>query len=396
MSQIPPGQSDGWIDPYGQLQPGFPPPGYWQASDGRWYPPETASADTQVVNPQTQQPFTPPTPAGYEPSAPASGYSGAPQGPPGYDYATGAQNQFAAPGPGQPPGAPGAPFGGQPAGFTPGAPKKSRTGLYAVIGVVALAVAGCTGIGVVALARGGDTDVATDATTVTTGEAEGTTQTTDDNTDNTGDTEDTVGGGDPETTETTAANLSGVTTAPGAGSVGDGSGCEIIDDTTIRVELVNDSAATQSYFLTVGFFDGDTRLGDTIAIVGNLRAGERTIEDTFYFDQEGSRCEILEADGFEVSYDEAALADVSPCEITGTDTFGDIESELTVTNNGSATSDYSVQLAFIDPEGIRRGTGFANIEAVRAGETAPSDVFTVVEAADGIRCEVIGVDRTDN
>ncbi|MGI9614659.1 MAG: hypothetical protein ACR2QO_17235 [Acidimicrobiales bacterium] len=383
MSQIPPGQSDGWIDPNGQLQPGFPPPGYWQASDGRWYPPDAASADTQAVNPHAQQPFTPPTPASYEP---------APQGPPGYDYSAPAPNQFGAPVPGQPAGAPGAHYGGQPAGFTPGGPKKSRTGIYAVIGVVALAVAGCTGIGVVALARGGDTDVATDATTVTTDGVDDTTETT--GADPANDTDDTVGG--TEATATTAANLSGVPTAPGAGSVGDGSGCEIIDDTTIRVELVNDSAATQSYFLTVGFFDGDTRLGDTVAIVSNLRPGERTIEDTFYFDQEGSRCEILEADGFEVSYDQAALADVSPCEITGTDTFGDIESELTVTNNGSATYDYSVQLAFIDPEGIRRGTGFANIEAVRAGETAPSDVFTVVEAADGIRCEIIGVDRTDN
>jgi hypothetical protein len=257
-----------------------------------------------------------------------------------------------------------------------------------VLGVVALAVAGCTGIGVVALARGGDGDnIAGDTSTTTAVDDEQTTSS---------EGTATTGGDESSTTETTARTLAGVTTAPGAGSIGDGSGCEIIDDSTIRVELVNDSPATQSFFLTVGFFDGETRLGDTVAIVGNLRPGERTIEDTFYFDQSGSRCEILEADGFEVSYDADALADVSPCEVTGVDSFGDIESELSVTNSGSGTADYSVQLSFVDDGGIRRGTGFANVESVRAGETAPSDVFTVVEAADGLVCEVVGVDRTDS
>ena len=384
MSQIPPGQSDGWIDPYGHLQPGFPPQGYWQASDGRWYPPDTASAETQVVNPQPQpQQFTPPTP-GPDPNAPG-GYPapGAPQpGPAGYapPSAPGYEYPGAAPGP----------YGGPPAGFAPPAPTKNRTGLWVVVGLVALAVAGCTGLGVIALAASDEGEVATtdDAATTT---ADG----ADDADPDDGDGTATTAAGDNtgETTATTA-NLSGVTTAPGAGDVGGGSGCEIIDDTTIRVEVVNDSASVQSYFLTVGFFDGDTRLGDTVAIVGNLRPGERTIEDTFYFDQSGSRCEILEADGFEVSYDPALLADVSACEITGTDTFGDVESELSVTNSGSGTADYSIQLAFVDGDGIRRGTGFANIESVRAGETAPSDVFTVVESADGLVCEVIGVDRT--
>lgn len=36
---LPP-QSNGWVDSNGQVQPGFPPPGWWQASDTRWYPPE--------------------------------------------------------------------------------------------------------------------------------------------------------------------------------------------------------------------------------------------------------------------------------------------------------------------------------------------------------------------
>ncbi len=33
----------GWTDSSGATQSGFPPPGYWQASDGRWYPPQPPS-----------------------------------------------------------------------------------------------------------------------------------------------------------------------------------------------------------------------------------------------------------------------------------------------------------------------------------------------------------------
>ena len=79
MSQIPP-QGQGWVDGNGTHHPGFPPPGFWQASDSRWYPPETADpayfatqpevppseAPTQAVAPGTQPPgpgpAVPPTP----------------------------------------------------------------------------------------------------------------------------------------------------------------------------------------------------------------------------------------------------------------------------------------------------------------------------------------------
>lgn len=408
MSQIPPGRSNGWIDPYGQVQPGVPPPGYWQASDGRWYPPEAASADTQVVGPPSQQPFTSPSPGGQPPGGgypEGGGYPGGggpqqgpppydtPSGQPNYDYGA-APNQFNPSG-GPPPGAPGA-YGGAAAGYTPSPQKKSRGGLIAALGALGLLVVVLAGAGIYALGREGE-NVATDVTsttetTVLDGRSDDT-SVSDTSVGDTGTTATTTGTG--EATETTERTLSGVTSAPGAGQIGGGSGCEIIDDTTILVEFVNDGPTLQSYFLTVGFFEGGTRQGDTVAIVGNLRPGERTIEETFYFDQSGTECEILDVDGFDVSYDDAALGDVSPCAITGVDSFGDLAAELTVTNSGSSTADYSVQLAFVDPAGIRRGSGFANVEAVRAGETAPTDVFTLATATDDLVCEVVGVDRTE-
>ncbi len=394
MSQFPPAPSDGWIDPYGQLQPGVPPPGYWQASDGRWYPPDTASADTQVVGPPGGQPYGGPA------SYPAPGGQGAgpydtPQGQPSYDHAA-APQQFAPPGVPQPgpTGGPGGLYGGAPGGYAP-TPQKSRTGLVAALGAVAVLVAILGGAGIYALSRNGDDDIAANATT-TTDASSGDTAGGGSTDTSVGDTGTTAAGAGDDTTSTSAQSLSGVTTAPGAGQIGNGTGCEIIDDTTLLVEVVNETATIQSYFLTIGFFEDGARLGDTVAIVGNLRPGERTIEETFYFDQSGSECEILETDGFEVGYDDDALADVSPCAITGVSTFGDLESELTVTNSGSGTADYSVQLAFVDSGGIRRGSGFANVEAVRAGETAPTDVFTLAEPADDLVCEVVGVDRTES
>lgn len=74
-------------------------PGWWQASDGRWYPPEQAPGP--VANPYGPSPGDPPAygapPSGYPPAygAPPPGY------PPGYDPVYGAP----APGPsgGEPP-----------------------------------------------------------------------------------------------------------------------------------------------------------------------------------------------------------------------------------------------------------------------------------------------------
>ncbi len=72
----------------------------------------------------------------------------------------------------------------------------------------------------------------------------------------------------------------------------------------------------------------------------------------------------------------------------------DVEASLEVTNGGDDTADYSVTVGFYDGEGVRRGTGSAYVEVVRPGESAPSDVFTVVEDGGDYTCEVIAVDRS--
>ena len=418
MSQIPPDAAHGWVDPYGNHQPGAPPAGYWQANDGRWYPPSPPSAaETQIAPTTTAQPTTPqpgPVESTFQPPQPGSAHGSGPVEPPTFQPPAPAPlpqqfppagpppSQFPAPSappteppspfasPTAPPGAFPAPGSGPPLSPPPGfAPPpsqgpRSRTGLYAALALIALLFAGCTTVGIIALNRADDAiDTAIDELTTTT-------ELIDDGSS----TSSAPASTDDATATSEPRSLAGVTTsAPqGAGS-GDAVGCTLVNSETIVLEVVNSAATVQSYFLTVAFFDGEQRLGDTIAFVNNLRPGERTIESSFIFDQEGSRCEVIEADTFPAESDPAHLADVSPCTITGVDFANDVTAELTATNSSSTTSDYSIQVAFVDPDGIRRGTGFSNVESVRPGETAPADVFSFVEDRPDLVCQVVGVDR---
>ena len=58
-------------------------PGWWQASDGKWYPPEQAPGAQPTSAPPTTPPTTPPTPGGPSPGGPPPG--GYAQQPGGFD-----------------------------------------------------------------------------------------------------------------------------------------------------------------------------------------------------------------------------------------------------------------------------------------------------------------------
>lgn len=177
-------------------------------------------------------------------------------------------------------------------------------------------------------------------------------------------------------------------------AAGDVVGCTRVDEETIELEVVNHSSETSSYWLTVGYFDdAGRRLADGSEFIDNLRPGERAIESTYVFETEGTVCEVIDVDRFASESDAEEMAEISACEITGTDVFGDVEASVSATNSTSESSDYSIEVAFVDDEGVRRGTGSAFVEVVRPGETAPTDLFTTVDHSPGYRCEVVGVDR---
>ncbi len=171
--------------------------------------------------------------------------------------------------------------------------------------------------------------------------------------------------------------------------------CTRVDEDTIVLEIVNNSPKTSSYLLTVGFFDdAGQRLADEPSTVSYLRPGERAIEEHFVFEEQGTACEVIDVNRFAAESVASEVAEVSLCQIGAEpDVLGDFQATLSVTNDSPKTSNYSIEVAFVDPAGIRRGTGTAFIEAVRTDETAPSDVFSTATFADGYTCQVVGVTR---
>lgn len=453
MSQTPP-QGQGWVDANGYQQPGFPPPGFWQASDGRWYPPESADPSFAPQQPpqQTPQPGAPEF--GYQPlglagtpteAMPPPGQPGAPSqpgqpvapGPPQHQpgqpqYPTGPPQhptgppQYTAPQPGQPapggfpppgppqhqpgypgtptPGAPGAPPTGPPPAYGspgPAGPAKpldssSKTGLWIVLGILGIGTLAIVGLSAAILAaRSGDPDSDRPSTTESATGGSGS------ETDN-DDPEPTT---TPTTTPTTAATVpepapGGTDTDTGFLGVDDGLddvlSCTLIDDETLEVELTNQTSESVDYYLTVAFFDSDgARLSDTSAFVTALRPGEYAREEVYIFDEPGASCEVIAAERFNSDIDEVALAEISSCTVIGPDFADDVLAELAVTNSGSVTYNYSIDVALISPEGVRRGTGFGYVEAVRPGETAPTEIYSTVGYRDGFTCDVVAVFRTE-
>lgn len=151
-------------------------PGWWVASDGKWYPPEQAPGAT----PQPEPPVAPTQPVAQPTPEPAPGTPDTPTAPdtPAYEPPTAPMPQTqpapyaAAPVPPQyPPGPPGAMPPGQyppgPPGATPPGgepPKKGHTGL--IIGIIVLVVLLLGGGVAFALTRSKDaTDTAATTTT---------------------------------------------------------------------------------------------------------------------------------------------------------------------------------------------------------------------------------------
>lgn len=69
------------------------------------------------------------------------------------------------------------------------------------------------------------------------------------------------------------------------------------------------------------------------------------------------------------------------------------DASVTATNGAPETSDYLIDVALVDSDNIRRGSGVATVSAVRPGESAPDDVLLTTRYQDDLRCEVVAVTR---
>jgi hypothetical protein len=173
--------------------------------------------------------------------------------------------------------------------------------------------------------------------------------------------------------------------------------CQRLDADRIAIDLTNSSSYTASYSLTVVLEDTPgQRLADAPTYIEALRPGERAVEEVYVYEERGSTCEVVSADRIATSSDPAALADVGTCQISDRDSFGYATASVTVTNSSATNTDYSLVVVVIDDSNVRRGVGYAYIDSVRPGESAPGDAYTAVAFDGSYSCEVVGVDRSES
>ena len=195
---------------------------------------------------------------------------------------------------------------------------------------------------------------------------------------------------EPEVTEPVASG----DPAPAAGSEAEDVGpCEIVDENTVKVDVTNNSSKQSSYFIDVNYLnDAGERIADDTFFVNYVRPGERAVENSFAVVEAGAAsCQVAEVERFAAeSADDIGEA---TCEVTGLDFIDDIETELVVSNGSSGLSDYFIDFALVR-DGVRVGTGFASIENVQPGQSAPGDGFTSTDGpVEGTTCDVVHVQR---
>ena len=174
----------------------------------------------------------------------------------------------------------------------------------------------------------------------------------------------------------------------------DVSNCLIVDEFTVSFEITNNSSKQSSYIIDANYLDDSgARIGDEPCFVNYVRPGERAVEGSFGSVPDGAAsCEIAEVERF--AAEPNGDVDEVTCAVVGLDFADDVATELVATNDSSELSDYLITFTLVR-DGTRVGTGFASIENVKAGESAPGDGFSTVDGpVDGVVCDVVDVLRT--
>lgn len=341
-----------------------PGPGWWQASDGNWYPPET--------HPNHGEPPAP----GWWIASDGNWYP--PQG-----QATPPTAQPAAPTPPLPPAAPTPP-------------------VLAGAVVVALIVAG---VAAFVLLRSSDDDNG-----IAAGDAESARPTAEAPSPGPTIAADDASSGDSAPAATAPA-ASGDTSGGSAGApvAGDPScvylGPDSVDDLHAELRFTMPFDTARDLDVSFALLDGSRQpFLISSAFVEAAQPGEmfRFDADTLESlpdsigDDSAVTCEILAIEDFPFSEDPEVLGEAA-CEVTGTDSFGDVQVVLTVTNPTDMAADLSVDYA-LRGDGVRFQSGFTFIEQVAAGETirSPDDSFTdAPDWARDLTCEIIDVATFD-
>lgn len=190
-----------------------------------------------------------------------------------------------------------------------------------------------------------------------------------------------------------APTLAPTGAAGDADEVDDVTACALVDSQTVSIDLTNDSSDTSSYAIDINYLDAaGQRIADETFYVNHVRTNEHAIARSYAFAaKDAASCEIAEVERISAASPDD-LAEVA-CAITGVDVLGDIQTRFTATNGSSGLSDYLISASLVR-DGVRIGTADAAIENVAPGASAPGDGFTTVDGpAEGVTCEPVYVQR---
>lgn len=362
---------------------GRPEPGWWQASDGNWYPPEThpdraqppapgwwVASDGNWYPPRQQTP-----PPAAPPAAPVP--SDRPRVPPSEQLSS-------------PPLTPASQA-------LQNAPTPSGPRPPVLIGAVLVALL-LAGVGVFLLLRSSDED-----TGVAAGVADSARPTTETPT---VDADESA----PAPAATSSAPGDGSSGTAGASTSSDRScvylGPDSFDDVHAELRFTMPFDAARDLDVAFALVDGSgQRFLTSSAFVEAAQPGERfrldadTLESlpASIVDDSAVTCEILAIEDFPFS-EEPEVVGEAACEVTGVDSFGDVQVDLAVTNPTDMAADLSIVYA-LRGDGVRFQTGFTFIERVGAGEAirSPEDSFTdAPDWARDLTCAVIDLTVFDS
>ena len=169
----------------------------------------------------------------------------------------------------------------------------------------------------------------------------------------------------------------------------------VVDGDELVIRVSNDSDTVLDYWISLVVYADGARSTDTTAFFSSVPPGVTADERLTLFDEPGDACEAVSADGYEPFGDEATESEAT-CEVTGADSFDDVEGVYTVTNNDGTRRDIQMVLGFYDADGTRQGTTVEFADGVDPGASVSNEYITFVDYDPAYTCRVDSIDASDS
>lgn len=333
-------------------------PGWWLASDGKWYPPQSEPA--------------PPPPTPVPPPAP--------------------QPQPV----GQPAVTPAPAFQHVPSPVAP--PKKGMSGgaiAGLIVGFLLLSLlGGCVALVLVARQGGEKIGDAVDRFEDDIGAAIEEGQEAVEDGDNPFDGPDDEAGTPAPSGQTTVAPSDDVAEVDPSGS-SDVGACRV-DGDSVSVEISNSSAKQSTFWITLALVGSSGEPVEDQTIVAQfLPSGAlANYGQAIFTDDDVVSCEVTDVERFAAP--SQGLEHDGECVVTGVDSFDDLTADVVLTSGAEETLNTSVSVVFLR-DGVQFGSTSVSIAGVAPGETAPGRLISSIDGpADGVECRVVSVDGFSN